>query len=540
ASLGAFAIGEMAEGVAVMIFYGVGEMLQDAAVAKSRGNIEKLMDLRADRANVRRKGQIVAVAPETVEVGEVIVVRPGEKVALDGVLESGTGFLDTRALTGESAPRRVLAGDEVLSGSISLDGVLELQVSRPFGESTVSRILELVRHAAEKKSPTEKFITRFARVYTPAVVLLALLAAIIPPLAGFGTWQSWIYRALTFLIVSCPCALVLSIPLSFFGGIGGAARRGILVKGGNDLELLARIGTVAFDKTGTLTRGVFKVVAINPAPGVTAHDLLELAALAESQSNHPIASSVLAAYGQRVGEAPPVREIAGLGIEAASSKGVIAAGNAALMRKFGIEVADDAGSAVHVACAGRYCGRLLIADELKPGVREAVEALRQTGVGRIAMLTGDNPAAAALAAEAAGIKLVRAGLLPQDKIIELERLMATEAPGCKTAFVGDGINDAPVLARADLGIAMGGIGSDAAIEAADVVLMTDDPGKIPEAITVARKTGRIVRENIALALGLKGAVLVLAFFGFASAWFAIFADVGVALLAVANALRALR
>jgi Cd2+/Zn2+-exporting ATPase len=515
-------------------------MLQDAAVAKSRGNIEKLMDLRADRANVRREGAIVAVAPEAVDVGEVIVVRPGEKVALDGVLESGTGFLDTRALTGESAPRRVLAGDEVLSGSISLDGVLELKVSRPSGESTVSKILELVRHAAEKKSPTEKFITRFARVYTPGVVLLALLVAVIPPLTGFGSWQSWIYRALTFLIVSCPCALVLSIPLSFFGGIGGAARRGILVKGGSDLELLARIGTVAFDKTGTLTRGVFKVVAINPAPGVTEHDLLELAALAESQSNHPIARSVLAAYGQSVGEAPQVRELAGLGIEAASTRGAIAAGNAALMRKLGIEVAADAGSAVHVACDGRYCGRLLIADELKPGVREAVEALHQAGVGRIAMLTGDNPAAAALAAEAAGIKLVRAGLLPQDKIAELERLIATEAPGCKTAFVGDGINDAPVLARADLGIAMGGIGSDAAIEAADVVLMTDDPGKIPEAIAVARKTGRIVRENIALALGLKGAVLALAFFGFASAWFAIFADVGVALLAVANALRALR
>lgn len=541
ASIGAFAIGEMPEAVSVMVFYGIGEYLQDSAVAKSRRNIESLMDLRSDSANVKRDGKILNVPPESVSVGEVVVVKPGEKVPLDGTVQTGSAFLDTCALTGESVPRKALPGDEVLSGVICLDGVLEIRVERAFPESTVSRILDLVRNAAGRKASAEKFITKFARIYTPLVVGAALLVAILPPLAGFGTFPEWIYKALTFLIISCPCALVLSIPLSFFGGIGGAARNGILVKGGNFLERLGELGTVAFDKTGTLTRGVFQVTEYHPAEGVTREELLRIAALAEAQSNHPIARSILAAAGNVPETKSEVREIAGMGIEVRTAGGVIAAGNAALMKRIGIQsLPEYPETTLHAARDGRYLGCILIADELRPGVRDALRRLREAGVSRIAMLTGDNAALAGKIAQEAGIDLWRADLLPQDKIAELETWMAENAGKGKTAFVGDGINDAPVLARADLGIAMGGIGSDAAIEAADVVIMNDDIGKIATAIAIAGKTRRIVRENIVMALGFKGAIMVMALCGCTSVWFAIFADVGVALLAVANALRAMR
>ena len=513
ASVGAFAIGEMPEAVSVMIFYGIGEYLQDSAVAKSKKNIETLMDLRSDCANVKRDGVVLAVAPETVAPGENIVVKPGEKVPLDGIVQSGSAFLDTRALTGETVPRKVSPQDEVLSGTISTDGVLEIQVTKQFAESTVSKILDLVRNAAERKASAEKFITKFAKVYTPLVVGAALLVAVVPPLAGFGTFSAWIYKALSFLIISCPCALVLSIPLSFFGGIGGAARNGILIKGSNYLELLSRLGCVAFDKTGTLTQGVFRVVEYRPEPGIAKEELLRCAALAEARSNHPIAKSVLAAYGR----------------------------NAKLMRLLGIGmVRDFAKTTVHVARGKQYLGCLLIADELRPGISEALQRLHKAGVSRLAMLTGDNAALAKEVAKEVGIDVCRAELLPQDKITELEKLMASGEPGRKTAFVGDGINDAPVLARADLGIAMGGIGSDAAIEAADVVIMTDDIGKIATAVGIAEKTRWIVWENIIMALGFKISIMILALLGYASVWFAIFADVGVALLAVANALRSMR
>ena len=539
ASLGAFAIGEMAEAVAVMVFYGVGEMLQDSAVAKSKRSIESLMDLRSDRANVLRGGKTVAVSPEEVMVGETISVKPGEKIPLDGVVLSGTSFLDTRALTGESVPRRAAPDDEVLSGSVSTDGALEIRVTKPFSESTVSKILELVRGAASKKSATERFITKFARWYTPAVVGIAALVALLPPLAGYGTFAAWFYKALSFLIISCPCALVLSIPLSFFGGIGGAARSGILVKGSSYLDAMSRLGTVAFDKTGTLTRGVFKVTELLPAEGVSKEELLRRAAEAEAQSNHPIARSIMAAFGGEAPERSDARELAGKGIEARVKEGTLYAGNTKLMKDIGIGgLREYAKTAVHVALNGKYLGALLIADELKPGVRAAMNDLRAAGISRLVMLTGDNAAIAKETAAEAGIDTVRAELLPQDKTAELEKLMAGEEK--KTAFVGDGINDAPVLTRADIGIAMGGIGSDAAIEAADVVIMTDEVDKIATAVRIAVKTKRIVWENIAMALGFKIAVMLLAIFADASVWFAIFADVGVALLAVANALRALK
>ncbi len=541
ASLGAFAIGESAEAVAVMIFYGIGELLQNAAVARSQKNIESLIDLRSDQAHVKRDGILHTVAPETVVPGDIIVVKPGEKIPLDGEVLTGEAYLDLRALTGEAAPVHAEPGKTVYSGGIALDGLLEIRVSRPFAESTVSRILELVRHAAEKKSATERFITRFARWYTPGVVLLAAGLAVIPPLAGFGTFDEWVYRALSLLIISCPCALVLSIPLGFFGGIGGAARNGILVKGGNDLDALTAVGTVAFDKTGTLTAGVFEVAESCPAPGVDAALLLSSAAAAEAHSNHPIARSILNAYGRPPAEATEVREFPGMGVKVESAGATIYAGNARLMRQIGLEQPEAAsGTTVHVVRDGRYLGAIRIADRLRDGVRATLDELRGLGVERLAMLTGDNRAAAEAVAAAAGLNLWRAELLPQDKVGELERLMATEKPGRKTVFVGDGINDAPVLARADLGIAMGGVGSDAAIEAADVVVMNDDLARIALAIRIARKTRRIVWQNILFALGCKGAILLLAVTGHVSVWVAIFADVGVALLAVANSMRALR
>ena len=539
ASLGAFAIGDMAEAVAVMIFYGIGEMLQDSAVAKSKRSIESLMDLRSDYASVLRGGKLVRVAPEEVMVGETVSVRPGEKIPLDGTVVSGVSFLDTRALTGESVPRRAAPDDEVLSGSVSTDGALEIRVTKPFSESAVSKILALVRGAAAKKSSTERFITKFARWYTPTVVALAVTVALLPPLAGYGSYSVWFYKALSFLIISCPCALVLSIPLSFFGGIGGAARNGILVKGSTYLEAMSRLGTIAFDKTGTLTRGVFKVTELLPADGVSQDELLRYAAAAEAQSNHPIAKSIMAAFGGGTPERAEVREIAGRGVEARTKEGVVRAGNVKLMKSIGIEgLREYAKSAVYVALDGKFLGTLLVADELKPGVRAAMDDLRAAGVSRLVMLTGDNLAIAKETAAEAGMDAVSAELLPQDKTAELERLMAGEEK--KTAFVGDGINDAPVLTRADVGIAMGGIGSDAAIEAADVVIMTDEIDKIAAAIRIAVKTKWIVWENIVMALGFKIAVMLLAVFADASVWFAIFADVGVALLAVANALRALK
>ena len=539
ASLGAFAIGDMAEAVAVMIFYGIGEMLQDSAVAKSKRSIESLMDLRSDYASVLRGGQLVRVAPEEVMVGETVSVRPGEKIPLDGTVVSGTSFLDTRALTGESVPRRAALNDEVLSGSVSTDGALEIRVTKPFSESAVSKILELVRGAAAKKSATEKFITKFARWYTPTVVALAVMVALLPPLVGYGSYSVWFYKALSFLIISCPCALVLSIPLSFFGGIGGAARNGILVKVSTYLETMSKLGTIAFDKTGTLTRGVFKVTELLPADGVSQDELLRYAAAAEAQSNHPIAKSIMTAFGGGTPERAEVREIAGMGVEARTKEGVVRAGNVKLMKSIGIEgLREYAKSAVYVALDGKFLGTLLVADELKPGVRAAMDDLRAAGVSRLVMLTGDNLAIAEETAAETGIDTVSAELLPQDKTAELERLMAGEEK--KTAFVGDGINDAPVLTRADIGIAMGGIGSDAAIEAADVVIMTDEIDKIAAAIRIAVKTRWIVWENIVMALGFKIAVMLLAVFAGASVWFAIFADVGVALLAVANALRALK
>ena len=452
---------------------------------------------------------------------------------------SGVSFLDTRALTGESVPRRAAPDDEVLSGSVSTDGALEIRVTKPFSESAVSKILALVRGAAAKKSSTERFITKFARWYTPTVVALAVTVALLPPLAGYGSYSVWFYKALSFLIISCPCALVLSIPLSFFGGIGGAARNGILVKGSTYLEAMSRLGTIAFDKTGTLTRGVFKVTELLPADGVSQDELLRYAAAAEAQSNHPIAKSIMAAFGGGTPERAEVREIAGRGVEARTKEGVVRAGNVKLMKSIGIEgLREYAKSAVYVALDGKFLGTLLVADELKPGVRAAMDDLRAAGVSRLVMLTGDNLAIAKESAAEAGMDAVSAELLPQDKTAELERLMAGEEK--KTAFVGDGINDAPVLTRADVGIAMGGIGSDAAIEAADVVIMTDEIDKIAAAIRIAVKTKWIVWENIVMALGFKIAVMLLAVFADASVWFAIFADVGVALLAVANALRALK
>jgi len=540
ASLGAFAIGDMAEAVAVMIFYGVGEMLQEMAVEKSRNNIVDLMDLRSDQAHVKRDDKVITVAPDTINVGEIILVKPGEKIPLDGVVTAGSAFLDTKALTGEAVPRRAEIGEDVLSGSIALDGVLEIKVARPFAESTVAKILALVRDAASHKSPTEKFITRFACIYTPAVVGLAVVLMIAPPLLGFGSFEEWIYKALSFLIISCPCALVLSIPLGFFGGIGGAARNGILVKGGNYLELLGKISTMALDKTGTLTKGVFEVTSKHPSEGVDKVELLKYAAMAEAHSNHPIAKSILKAYGKTPEPCTNISEVAGQGVIAQSSDGEIRAGNARLLSGIADVKTDVAGTVVHVSLAQSYLGYLVISDQLRPHAAQHLHELRKLGVSKLAMLTGDHAASAEKVAKELHLTEVSPELLPQDKIAELEKLMqATPLPG-KTAFVGDGINDAPVLARADIGIAMGGAGSDAAIEAADVVIMTDDLGKLPLAIKIARRTQWIVRQNIAMSLGFKGAVMILAAVGFASVWFAIFADVGVALLAILNSLRAMK
>ena len=549
ATVGAFALGDYVEGCAVILFYQIGELFQSVAVGKSRQSISSLMDIRPDYANIEDEdGKLEQVDPDDVEVGTVIVVQPGERVPIDGVIVEGTSALNTAALTGESLPRDVQSGDEVISGCVNMTGLLKVRTTKEFGESTVSKILDLVENSSMKKARTENFITRFARVYTPAVCYSALALAFLPPVvlllmgqpARFG---DWIYRALTFLVISCPCALVISIPLSFFGGIGGASACGILVKGSTYLEELARTGVVVFDKTGTLTQGTFKVVGVYPENGVTEAELVEAAALAESWSKHPISLSIRNAYGKEIdaNRVTDVQELGGHGVTAKVDGKTVAAGNARLMAKLNLSAPEvtEPGTIVHVAIEGKYAGYLLIADVVKPHSAQAIKGLKAAGVRKTVMLTGDAEPVAKAVASDLGLDEYHAGLLPGDKVDQIEKLLAAKGSKENLAFVGDGINDAPVLSRADIGIAMGALGSDAAIEAADIVLMDDDPAKIALAMSIARRTLRIVYENIVFALAIKFACLVLGALGLASMWTAIFADVGVMVLAVLNATRAL-
>lgn len=544
ATVGAFGCGEYREGVAVMLFYQVGELFQSVAVSRSRASIAQLMDIRPDSANVERDGQVVTVDPEDVAVDEIIVIRAGERVPLDGTVVEGASALDTAALTGESMPRDVTTGDEVVSGCVNLSGLLRVKVSRPFGQSTVAKILDLVENSAAKKAKAEHFITKFARYYTPAVVLCAVALAVLPPLVGLGAWRTWVLRALNFLVVSCPCALVISIPLSFFGGIGGASRQGILVKGGNYLEALAKADTVVFDKTGTLTQGRFAVTEVSPV-GMSEQKLLELAAQAEQFSTHPIARSILTAWGgtpdrDRVTQ---VEELAGRGLRVQVDGKTVLAGNKRLMTENGIVLPEQPaapGTVIYLALEGQYAGRLVIADQLKPGAKEAIQALKAAGVGRTVMLTGDSEAAGQAAAQELGLDQVYAQLLPGDKVDRVEALLKEKAPGHTLVYVGDGINDAPVLSRADVGVAMGAMGSDAAIEAADVVLMDDDLKKLSRAVAIARKTMTIVKENTIFAIGVKLAVLALSAAGLVGLWWAVFADVGVSVIAILNSSRMLK
>ena len=543
ATVGAMAIGEYAEGVAVMLFYQVGELFQSVAVDRSRKSISALMDIRPDYANVEREGQLVQVDPEEVAVGDIIVVKPGERVPLDGLVTEGTSTLDTAALTGESLPRDVKDGDEIISGCVNLSGVLHVRVSKPFGESTVAKILDLVENSSSKKAKAEHFITKFARYYTPAVVFAALALALAPSLFT-GRWDVWVPRALNFLVVSCPCALVISIPLSFFGGIGGASKQGVLVKGGNYLEALAQAGIVVFDKTGTLTRGTFAVTEVHPRQ-VSEGELLELAALAEHFSTHPISLSIQAACRPAPDPArvTDAREIAGCGIQAVVDGKTVLAGNRKLMDQNNIQFevsCSHTGTIVHVAVDGTYAGHIVISDQVKPGAREALQALKEAGVRRTVMLTGDSRAVGEAVGRELGLDEVHAELLPGDKVDQVERLLERKGPKEQLVFVGDGINDAPVLSRADIGVAMGALGSDAAIEAADIVLMDDDLAKLPLAVRIARRTLRIVRQNVVFALSVKFLVLFLSAIGRANMWMAVFADVGVSVLAILNASRMLR
>ena len=555
ATVGAFALavytgsGDYNEAVAVMLFYQIGELFQSYAVGKSRRNISALMDIRPDYANVERDGKLEQVDPDEVEIGSVIVVQPGEKVPLDGIVLEGTSGLNTSALTGESLPRDVKQGDEIISGCINMTGVLKIRTTKEFGESTVSKILELVENSSSRKSKSEDFISKFARIYTPAVCYGALALAILPPVVQmlfFGnapTWGTWIYRALTFLVISCPCALVISIPLSFFAGIGGASKEGVLIKGSNYMETMSKTKYVVFDKTGTLTQGVFEVEAVHHNE-MDEKELLEYAALAECASSHPISKSIQKAYGKEIdrNRVKDIREISGHGILAKVDGREVAAGNVKLMKKLGVEYKEchSVGTIIHMAVDGKYEGHIVIADIIKPKAKEAIARLKKAGVQKTIMLTGDAKAVAEQVAQSLGIDEVYSELLPGDKVTKVEKILAKKAEQEKLAFVGDGINDAPVLTRADIGIAMGAMGSDAAIEAADVVLMDDDPMKISKAIKISRKCLGIVYQNIIFALVIKFGCLALGAVGIANMWFAIFADVGVMVLAVLNAIRALR
>jgi Cd2+/Zn2+-exporting ATPase len=543
ASLGAFAIGEAPEGVAVMLFYQIGELFQSYAVGQSRKSIAALMDIRPDYANVKTEDGLVVMDPEDVKPGDIIVVKPGEKVPLDGIVIDGSSMLDTSALTGESVPREVTTGSDLLSGCININGLVTARVTKEFEESTVSKILDLVENAGSKKSKSEQFITKFARYYTPAVVIIAALLAVVPPLIiKEATFSQWIYRALSFLVVSCPCALVISVPLSFFGGIGGASKKGILVKGSNYLEALANTEIVVFDKTGTLTKGVFNVQEIHPV-GISEQELLELTAYAENYSNHPISSSLKRAYKKEINaeRVSNVEEIPGHGVTAVIDSRKVAAGNVKLMEKMGIDYNKNEfpGTVVHVAVDGIYAGLIVIADEVKEDSKNAISKLKNINIKQIVMLTGDTFKAGEKAARELGLDKVYAELLPADKVEKVEELLKEKSLKGKLAFVGDGINDAPVLARADIGIAMGGLGSDAAIEAADIVIMTDEPSKIATAIKISQKTLKIASQNIIFAIGIKLVILLLSALGYATMWAAVFADVGVAIIAILNSFRAL-
>lgn len=543
ATIGAFFIGEYPEGVAVMLFYQVGELFQSYAVGKSRKSIASLMDIRPDYANVKKGDELVKVDPDEVQIGDIIVIKAGEKIPLDGKVIEGSSMIDTSALTGESVPREVEVGSDILSGCININGVITAEVTKEFGESTVSKILDLVENASSKKSNSEQFITKFARYYSPVVVIIAVFLAIIPPLVIDGaTFSDWIYRALAFLVVSCPCALVISIPLSFFGGIGGASKKGVLVKGSNYLEALAETEIVVFDKTGTLTKGVFNVQEIHPK-GVSKEELLELTAHAESYSNHPISLSLKRAYSKEIdnGRISDVEEISGHGVIATVDGKKVMVGNIKLMKMMDIPYfkGELIGTIVHVAVNNKYIGYIVIADEVKEDSAQAIKELKAANIKQTVMLTGDNKSIGSKVAKELGLDKVYAELLPADKVEKLEELFSQKSKKGKLAFVGDGINDAPVLARADIGIAMGGLGSDAAIEAADVVIMTDEPSKIATTMKISKKTLKIAHQNIVFAIGIKIIVLILSAFGITTMWAAIFADVGVTIIAVLNAFRAL-
>ena len=548
ATVGAMVLGEYKEASAVMLFYQIGELFQSYAVGKSRKNITALMDIRPDYANIEKDGKLEQVDPDDVQIGTVIVVQPGEKVPIDGKVVEGSSSLNTSALTGESVPREVHVGDEIISGCVNLNGLIKIETSKEFGESTVSKILDLVENSSMKKSRSENFITRFAKYYTPAVCTAALALAVLPPLVNIimgnpAAWSKWIIRALTTLVISCPCALVISIPLSFFGGIGGASAKGILVKGSNYLEALSYTKYVVCDKTGTLTKGVFQVTEIHPEGGMSEADLLEKAALVESYSNHPISKSLKEAYGKEIdnNRVTDAKEISGHGVSAVVDGQEVAAGNVKLMKQMNIQAAvpTSVGTEIHVAVDGKYAGYILISDVVKPNAKEAISGLKAAGVEKVVMLTGDAKKVADAVGSELGVDEVRSELLPGDKVDEVEKLIAAKGEKEKLAFVGDGINDAPVLSRADIGIAMGALGSDAAIEAADIVLMDDDPAKIATAMKISKKTLRIVHQNIVFALVIKFACLALGAVGFVNMWWAIFADVGVMILAVLNATRAL-